>query len=77
MSLKHFLIRHLGLYDLHSFGFSHKVNILSELCRVITTQIAAPQDVKLTASNDDYYFVFEDFLYQVGVSRASKASGLK
>lgn len=23
------------------------------------------QDVKLTASNDDYYFVFEDFLYQV------------
>ncbi len=24
------------------------------------------QDVKLTASNDDYYFVFEDFLYQVG-----------
>ncbi|KAJ3585773.1 hypothetical protein NHX12_014491, partial [Muraenolepis orangiensis] len=22
-------------------------------------------DVKLTASNDDYYFVFEDFLYQV------------
>lgn len=77
MSLKHFLIRHLGLYDLHSFGFLHKVNILSELCRVITTQIAAPQDVKLTASNDDYYFVFEDFLYQVGVSRASKASGLK
>ena len=27
-----------------------------------------PQDVKLTASNDDYYFVFEDFLYQVGVA---------
>lgn len=25
----------------------------------------ARQDVKLTASNDDYYFVFEDFLYQV------------
>uniref|UniRef100_A0A669CXT3 TBC1 domain family, member 19 n=1 Tax=Oreochromis niloticus TaxID=8128 RepID=A0A669CXT3_ORENI len=24
------------------------------------------KDVKLTASNDDYYFVFEDFLYQVG-----------
>ncbi len=23
------------------------------------------QDVKLTASNDDYYFVFEDYLYQV------------
>ncbi|CAG04574.1 unnamed protein product, partial [Tetraodon nigroviridis] len=23
------------------------------------------KDVKLTASNDDYYFVFEDFLYQV------------
>ncbi|KAG8134888.1 hypothetical protein E2320_007962, partial [Naja naja] len=22
-------------------------------------------DVKLTASNDDYYFVFEDYLYQV------------
>lgn len=21
--------------------------------------------MKLTASNDDYYFVFEDFLYQV------------
>ncbi|GAA6111586.1 TBC1 domain family member 19 isoform X1 [Tachysurus ichikawai] len=25
------------------------------------------KDVKLTASNDDYYFVFEDFLYQVSV----------
>uniref|UniRef100_A0A8B9QJ02 TBC1 domain family member 19 n=1 Tax=Apteryx owenii TaxID=8824 RepID=A0A8B9QJ02_APTOW len=24
-----------------------------------------PEDVKLTASNDDYYFVFEDYLYQV------------
>ena len=24
--------------------------------------------MKLTASNDDYYFVFEDFLYQVGVA---------
>ena len=23
------------------------------------------QDVKLTATNDDHYFVFEDFLYQV------------
>lgn len=23
------------------------------------------KDVKLTASNDDYYFVFEDYLYQV------------
>ena len=23
------------------------------------------QDVKLTATNDDQYFVFEDFLYQV------------
>jgi len=23
------------------------------------------QDVKLTAVNDDYYFVFEDYLYQV------------
>ncbi|KAG5260751.1 hypothetical protein AALO_G00296060 [Alosa alosa] len=23
------------------------------------------KDVKLTASNDDYYFVFEDFLYQI------------
>lgn len=33
-----------------------------------TSQIPAPQDVKLTASNDDYYFVFEDFLYQVRVS---------
>lgn len=33
-----------------------------------TSQIPAPQDVKLTASNDDYYFVFEDFLYQVCVS---------
>lgn len=30
------------------------------------TQLIFPlQDVKLTASNDDYYFVFEDFLYQV------------
>lgn len=28
-------------------------------------QYPAHQDVKLTASNDDYYFVFEDFLYQV------------
>lgn len=28
-------------------------------------QHPAHQDVKLTASNDDYYFVFEDFLYQV------------
>lgn len=56
---------------------SHTVNILSEPCRVITTHIAAPQDVKLTASNDDYYFVFEDFLYQVGVSRVFQASGLK
>lgn len=27
------------------------------------------QDVKLTASNDDCYFVFEDFLYQVSVNR--------
>ena len=26
------------------------------------------QDVKLTATNDDQYFVFEDFLYQVRVS---------
>lgn len=25
------------------------------------------QDVKLTATNDDQYFVFEDFLYQVRV----------
>lgn len=24
------------------------------------------QDVQLTASNDDQYFVFEDVLYQVG-----------
>lgn len=31
-------------------------------------EIVSSQDVKLTASNDDYYFVFEDFLYQVGVS---------
>lgn len=30
--------------------------------------IFSPQDVKLTASNDDYYFVFEDYLYQVGKS---------
>lgn len=28
-------------------------------------QLLVRQDVKLTASNDDYYFVFEDFLYQV------------
>lgn len=36
----------------------------------------AHQDVKLTASNDDYYFVFEDFLYQVGsaVSQFSSPS---
>uniref|UniRef100_A0A8C6UMF0 TBC1 domain family, member 19 n=1 Tax=Neogobius melanostomus TaxID=47308 RepID=A0A8C6UMF0_9GOBI len=26
------------------------------------------KDVKLTASNDDYYFVFEDFLYQILLS---------
>lgn len=55
------------------------LNIVSELCGVITTpsEIPAPQDVKLTASNDDYYFVFEDFLYQVGVSRVSQPFGLK
>src|SRR4029434_11070848 len=28
----------------------------------------SPQDVKLTANNDDYYFVFEDFLYQVSLT---------
>ena len=26
------------------------------------------KDVKLTATNDDQYFVFEDYLYQVGIS---------
>uniref|UniRef100_A0A3B5L0S2 TBC1 domain family, member 19 n=1 Tax=Xiphophorus couchianus TaxID=32473 RepID=A0A3B5L0S2_9TELE len=35
------------------------------LCHKICENPLLPQDVKLTASNDDYYFVFEDFLYQV------------
>lgn len=40
------------------------------VCFVITgaktnSKYFVHQDVKLTASNDDYYFVFEDFLYQV------------
>ncbi|RMC14260.1 hypothetical protein DUI87_09351 [Hirundo rustica rustica] len=32
------------------------------------------KDVKLTASNDDYYFVFEDYLYQAGNDEIEKTS---
>ncbi|XP_037116478.1 TBC1 domain family member 19 isoform X1 [Syngnathus acus] len=35
------------------------------------------KDVKLTASNDDYYFVFEDFLYQVLLCFSRDASVLE
>jgi len=37
-----------------------------ELHNLMMTACVSSQDVKLTASNDDYYFVFEDYLYQVG-----------
>uniref|UniRef100_UPI00358E30DE TBC1 domain family member 19 isoform X3 n=1 Tax=Myxine glutinosa TaxID=7769 RepID=UPI00358E30DE len=36
-----------------------------------------PEDVKLTASNDDYYFVFEDYLYQVLLCFSRDASILE
>ncbi|KAI2662389.1 TBC1 domain family member 19 [Labeo rohita] len=32
------------------------------------------KDVKLTASNDDYYFVFEDYLYQVSKSGSEQSA---
>lgn len=32
---------------------------------MLTSVTLNPQDVKLTATNDDQYFVFEDYLYQV------------
>ncbi|XP_062964220.1 TBC1 domain family member 19 isoform X2 [Cynocephalus volans] len=37
----------------------------AELWALILNISSQPEDVKLTASNDDYYFVFEDYLYQV------------
>ncbi|XP_034628138.1 TBC1 domain family member 19 isoform X2 [Trachemys scripta elegans] len=37
----------------------------AELWALILNISNQPEDVKLTASNDDYYFVFEDYLYQV------------
>nr|DBA29261.1 TPA: hypothetical protein GDO54_009504 [Pyxicephalus adspersus] len=37
----------------------------AELWALILNISDQPEDVKLTASNDDYYFVFEDYLYQV------------
>uniref|UniRef100_A0A8C8AZD9 TBC1 domain family member 19 n=1 Tax=Otus sunia TaxID=257818 RepID=A0A8C8AZD9_9STRI len=43
-----------------SFYGSLKRCLLASNCCIFRLQ-----DVKLTASNDDYYFVFEDYLYQV------------
>ncbi|XP_067293435.1 TBC1 domain family member 19 isoform X2 [Pseudorasbora parva] len=37
----------------------------AQLWTLILNTTDDPEDVKLTASNDDYYFVFEDYLYQV------------
>ncbi|XP_044274349.1 TBC1 domain family member 19 isoform X4 [Varanus komodoensis] len=40
-------------------------SLRAELWALILNISSQPEDVKLTASNDDYYFVFEDYLYQV------------
>ncbi|ETE62620.1 TBC1 domain family member 19, partial [Ophiophagus hannah] len=40
-------------------------SLRAELWALILNISTQPEDVKLTASNDDYYFVFEDYLYQV------------
>uniref|UniRef100_A0A8C6UK68 TBC1 domain family, member 19 n=1 Tax=Neogobius melanostomus TaxID=47308 RepID=A0A8C6UK68_9GOBI len=45
---------------------TNQPQVLAPPC--ITCSLLFLKDVKLTASNDDYYFVFEDFLYQILLS---------